>query len=559
MTSEQAHIDPARVAIYIRWSTEDQGEGTTLEVQSETCRAYLVSQGWAVNEDLIFIDDGYSGGSVDRPALSKLRKAVSTGAVDCVVLYKLDRLSRSVVDTVNLVCREWEGRCSIKSAREPIDTTSHAGRMFFYTLVNFAEWERSVIKERTYSGKLRRAHEGRNPGMRPPYGYNLGNGGIFTINESEAAIVRRIYQLYLNGMGARQILSRLNEEGSKPRYGQVWTQSTVIRILANPAYMGRLEYGRRRTLANGSRRKQGPLIVREGTMPPIIGQADWEAVQDLKKDRPGFGRGQGSGRSLGSDSLLTGLLRCRCGHGFMGKVANNKKGGHYRYYGCMGAHSKTKRFCDCGIIRQELADGIVVPALKQRFSGAGARERLVQRITAEWRQTLSEARAVLKASEKEVTRMEAGDQRLKRLLRDGKIEVAEYRELKADLDREYADLRYRVEQAQEREEQALAGLRGQSRILSLLGQVEEFDHLDLPNRKQLLRHFIKEIELYRPQNRRGVECRMHWRWLEERQGEPEEVHEVYEEQAYERPPTPARDAATGQFRKRRTSVPTIDS
>ncbi|HWI66569.1 MAG TPA: recombinase family protein, partial [Symbiobacteriaceae bacterium] len=94
MISEQTVVDPTKVAIYIRWSTEDQGEGTTLEVQSETCRAYLVSQGWAVNPELIFIDDGYSGGSIERPAMARLRSAVAAGEVHCVVVYKLDRLSR---------------------------------------------------------------------------------------------------------------------------------------------------------------------------------------------------------------------------------------------------------------------------------------------------------------------------------------------------------------------------------------------------------------------------------------------------------------------------------
>ncbi|HWI52739.1 MAG TPA: recombinase family protein, partial [Symbiobacteriaceae bacterium] len=83
-------IRPDHVAIYIRWSTEDQGEGTTLDVQMDGCKACLGIQGWQFTSDLVFIDDGYSGGSLDRPALTRLRRLVSRGGIDCVVVYKLD-------------------------------------------------------------------------------------------------------------------------------------------------------------------------------------------------------------------------------------------------------------------------------------------------------------------------------------------------------------------------------------------------------------------------------------------------------------------------------------
>jgi site-specific DNA recombinase len=103
-------IDPDKVAIYIRWSTDDQSDGTTLEVQQEGCKHYLLSQGWVVNEDLIFVDDGWSGGNLERPAMTRMRTLVRAGKVDCVVVFKLDRLSRSVIDMVNLVLEEWDGQ-----------------------------------------------------------------------------------------------------------------------------------------------------------------------------------------------------------------------------------------------------------------------------------------------------------------------------------------------------------------------------------------------------------------------------------------------------------------
>lgn len=524
MISEQAVVDPTKVAIYIRWSTEDQGEGTTLEVQSETCRAYLVSQGWVVNDELIFIDDGYSGGSIERPAMGKLRAAVAAGEVHCVVVYKLDRLSRSVVDTVNLVCREWDGKCSIKSARESIDTTSHAGKMFFYTLVNYAEWERSVIKERTFSGKMRRAHEGRNPGFKPPYGYAAGENGAFVVIDAEAAVVKRIYREYLAGSGLRQIVTRLNHEGIPPREAKMWGQSTVQRILANPAYMGRLEYGRRRQVGGSRIKKKAVVAVDSSLIPVLVSKEDWEAVQALKESRPGFGKGQGSGRAAVSASLLTGLLKCSgCGHGFAGRSQSHP----YHYYRCMGVHMKSSAYCNCGGIRQDLLDDLVVGALRQLYGGDEAKERLIRQATAHYEHQLIEARASLRALGADSERLVAEEQRLKRMLRAGDLTVVEYRELKNDLEKEGADLRRTEERLQSSEKLALAGLHGQERLRETLAQVDEWDRLSHLGRKQLLRQFIQEIRAYRAMRSEQVQCHIVWRWDNEGAGEPPIPTEQY--------------------------------
>ena len=550
MLSAEQTIDPAKVAIYIRWSTEDQSEGTTLDVQRDTNKAYLVSQGWVVNEDLIFIDDGYSGGSLDRPALTKLRKAVGEGQVDCVVVYKLDRLSRSVVDTVTLAIKEWEGKCSVKSAREPIDTTSHAGRMFFYTLVNYAEWERSVIKERTYSGKLRRAQEGRNPGYRAPYGYKNEEGGSYSIVEEEAAIVRKIYDLYLTGMGVRMITSLFNREGLKPRETQAWVQSTVAKILKNPAYTGKMEYGKRRRVGNGRVNKE-PLVVKEGVFPPIIPLETWDMVQAAKLGKPGFGRAvEGSGRSATSDNLLSGLLKCKgCGHGFCGKSSAN--GGKYRYYRCLGVVMKSSAYCGCGGIRQEALDAKVVEGLRALYGGQEARGRLTRQMAVKYEKQLVEARATLQTLEKELKRVETGEQRLKRLLRDGELTVAEYRELREDMERETEEVKEAHQKALAAERQALAGLKGQARLMESLSKVDEWAALDLRSRKLLLRQFIQEIRVFKAPKSQAVECHIVWRWDSGAAGAPPvAASSVAVEQPRPLPPRNEVRDGLGRFAKR---------
>ncbi|HWI65609.1 MAG TPA: recombinase family protein, partial [Symbiobacteriaceae bacterium] len=123
-----------RVALYVRWSTDDQSEGTTLQVQLEGCRHFALSQGWTPQAELTFIDDGYSGATLDRPALRRLRDLVARGEIDCVIVFKVDRLSRNIVDAVDLVLGEWRDTCYFKSAREPIDSSTDLGRMIFSVL-----------------------------------------------------------------------------------------------------------------------------------------------------------------------------------------------------------------------------------------------------------------------------------------------------------------------------------------------------------------------------------------------------------------------------------------
>jgi len=245
INSNAININPNKVAIYPRWSTDEQTSGTTLETQLTSCKNYILSQGWNINEDLIFIDDGYTGANLNRPEITRLREYIQDKKVDCVIVYKLDRLSRNLRDAVNLVMDEWLDICYLKSVTEPIDTTTPLGKQIFYILMGFAEMERDVIKERTWSGKVIRAREGKNAGFRLPYSYTneLGKPGYFILIPEEAKIVRFIFDEYLKGQGLRQIANYLNENGITRR-GVAWDFSSISYLLSNPFYYGELVYGR---------------------------------------------------------------------------------------------------------------------------------------------------------------------------------------------------------------------------------------------------------------------------------------------------------------------------
>jgi DNA invertase Pin-like site-specific DNA recombinase/ElaB/YqjD/DUF883 family membrane-anchored ribosome-binding protein len=439
-------ISPEKVAVYIRWSSEDQGEGTTLAIQRDACRHYLLARGWKVRDDLHYIDDGYSGGTLERPALSRLRQAVREGLVDCVVVYRIDRLSRSLLDTVNLVLKEWEGCCFLKSALEPIDTADPAGKMFFYTLVSFAEWERSTIRERTFAGRVRRAREGRSPGGRPPYGYRTGAApGELVTDPAEAAVVRRIFREYLSGAGTRSVAFRLNAEGIPSPTGGAWQFTTVARLLANPAYTGTLIFGRVSRQSperpEGSPRlvpNDAPLAVVPGAWPAIVAPAEFERAQAVRRGRPGRHTGT-SGRAASSPYLLTGLLRCGlCGSSVRARPAYGSAGA---YYFCLGRFTKGPSFCPSRpFIPSALLDRPVQAHLVGRYAQP---ERLLQQLQALPPERAPSA-AILARVRGALRRLEREQVRLGRLLRGGELAPTEYHRLQAELDRELAECRARA-------------------------------------------------------------------------------------------------------------------
>ena len=364
-------VSPNQVAVYIRWSTEDQGHGHTLEIQRESCRYYCLSQGWGVRDDLTFIDNGYSGGNLDRPALTRLRQEVRSGNVDCVVVYKLDRLSRNVKDIINLVLDEWEDTCCVRSTQEPVDTTSDAGRMFFTMLGSFADFERSTIKTRTWSGKRKNAEKGLNPGFVYPYGYEKGEGATFQINEAEAVNVRYIYDQYLKGKSCRAIAFDLNQRGLVTKGGKPWQTAYISSLLRNPIYAGHLVYNRRNW---AGKKKHGYVALKdadevvrlENALPAIVDPALWEQVERTRHERPRVSRSQ-SARTHASPYLLSGLCKCPCGYSWVGFQS-----GGSRFYVCAASRFSGSASCASRAIKTETLDQFVVERVNATWPLKGA-------------------------------------------------------------------------------------------------------------------------------------------------------------------------------------------
>ena len=229
------------VAAYTRVSTREQAEGSGLGTQRQKIRQ------WARLHDVdsveLYEDAGASGGTTDREALQELLEDVESGDVDTVVVYKADRLSRSLRDLLTLLDNRLEPNgVRFVSVTEQFDTSTASGRLFLQMLGSFSEFERNVITERTTEGRRRKAEDGGHACGSVPYGYRKTDGGSLEPDPDTAPVVRRIYRLRSEGESLRAIAEELNGAGVSTKRGGDWHASTVRYILQNPKYDGRMRH-----------------------------------------------------------------------------------------------------------------------------------------------------------------------------------------------------------------------------------------------------------------------------------------------------------------------------
>jgi len=304
-----------RTAVYIRVSTQEQAqEGYSVEEQKERLIAYCKAHDWIITD--IYVDGGYSGANLNRHAIQKLMK--ETQNFDVVLVYKLDRLSRSQRDTLYLIEEIFlPNKVDFVSMQGSFDTSSPFGKAMIGLLAVFAQLEREQIKERTFMGKLARAKAGLHHGAGYiPIGYNYKDGKLI-VNPYEAEHVKKIYEWYLKGLSFQSIAARLRENGYTNRYSGYKNWTTIRNILSNTIYTGRLHYGE---------------VIVENAHEAIVTDEQFKAVQDLKAKRSEI---YGT-NAFQATHLLTGMIFC--GHCSGRYYYHNISG--YKYYSC---YSRTKQ------------------------------------------------------------------------------------------------------------------------------------------------------------------------------------------------------------------------
>ena len=232
-------------AIYARVSTEEQAQdGFSIRAQQQKLKEYANIKDWSVYD--IYLDEGISGKNItERPAISRMIADIKAGHVKNVLVFKIDRLTRSTADLVYLIDLFKEYDCAFNSLMESIDTSTPSGRMFIKIIGIFAEFERENIAERTRIGFERKAREGYTMATCfVSYGYNKTRGQkIQTVNENEAKFVRMIFDMYVNqGMSLMGIAKSLNLREIPTKCKSFWNAATVRAILRNCNYIGNVRY-----------------------------------------------------------------------------------------------------------------------------------------------------------------------------------------------------------------------------------------------------------------------------------------------------------------------------
>ncbi|MFY0546407.1 recombinase family protein [Brevibacillus sp. H7] len=338
-----------RTALYIRVSTEEQAkEGFSIAAQRDKLLSYLHSQGWTLCS--IYTDEGFSAKNTSRPELQRLLADMRSGKLDVVLVYRLDRLTRSVLDLYQLLKEFDRYGVRFKSCTEVYDTTTAIGRLFITLVAALAQWERENLAERVKLGMGQMVREKKRPGGPPPYGYDIREGRL-AINPHEAEVVRCIYRRFLSGFGPLQIAEELNRQGYRGKMGAPWSAGTVSHLLQNHVYSGTLRWN----YALGGQRLNPPeeWMLVEQSHPPIVEAETFDRVQQLMEKRR-----KTHPRALASDFIFSGILYCsRCGSAMSGKTASTRSasGKRYtnRYYLCKNKRSGA---CQAPAIREDLVE-----------------------------------------------------------------------------------------------------------------------------------------------------------------------------------------------------------
>ncbi len=320
-----------RCAIYTRKSSEDglEQDFNSLHAQREACAAYVLSQaseGWTLLPDE-YDDGGLSGGTLERPAMQRLLADVAAGKVDIIVIYKLDRLTRSLLDFAKLVEALDQAGTSFVSVTQSFNTTTSMGRLTLNMLLSFAQFEREVTAERIRDKIAASKAKGMWMGGIPPLGYKP-HGRTLVVVEEHAALVRSIFERYRELGNVRLVAESLKSDGrhcprrktasGKAYGGGPFHRGQLYNILRNPIYIGQI-------LHRGQQY--------QGQHPGIIDTALWEAVQ---RQLTGNVRGARGGRSR-EDSILAGRIVDASGEPLIA-VHSRKSERRYRYYVSKALH-----------------------------------------------------------------------------------------------------------------------------------------------------------------------------------------------------------------------------
>ena len=478
-------MTPIQVAVYIRVSTLNQTQTQTIEQQLQQLRRHIETQGWQLSAEHIYRDDGHSGASLNRPGLDKLRDTIRWGEIERLLITNPDRLARKYVHQMILLEEFARFGCQVEFLDRPMSDDPH-DQLLLQIRGAVAEYERSLITDRMRRGRLAKYQAGTLlPWTRPPYGLRLDPdrprdpAGVW-VEESEAAIVREIYALYIQDSYSLQgVASHLQQQGvPTPSGKKIWSISTLRAILRQPAYLGQV-YARRYRYRPARIRRSATHPIGQPhqtaeelppeewilvtTIPAIITQEVFDLAQAKLAQNQSFAKRNNKAHHY----LLRALVSCgRCQAACIGRHAQNGPS----YYVCSAKgnpiHSRREekcrsRFSPAGqldeLVWQDLCYILTHPdSITQSLERAHGGHWLPQELQAR-RESLRRGQA----------HMQQQLDRLTEAYLHEVIPLAEYQRRRADLEQ-------RVAAFQQQDEQLNAQANRHTEITALVKSVEDF-------------------------------------------------------------------------------------
>lgn len=511
------------VALYARVSSEQQAQRATIDSQLAALKERAAADGHCVMPSDLFIDEGFSGATLVRPALERLRDRVAEGEIELVYVHSPDRLARRYAYQVLLMEEFAAHGVSVMFLLGPSGQSAE-DTLLAQVQGMIAEYERAKIMERYRRGKLHKARQGIvNPLSGAPYGYlyvrrSDREPARYEILLPEAKVVRQVFDALVHEQHSiGQIVRTLNEQKTPTRKGAArWDRTTVWAMLRNPAYRGEAAYGKTESVERGRllrairgkstspRRSKGASRDRPrdqwiSVAVPAIVSADVfaAAAEQLERNRRLSER---NGR--GHRYLLQGLTVCaRCSYAFYGKAVSlhaRKGRPAYSYYRCVGSDAyrfADGRVCHTRQVRVDQLDQYVWNSVKETLQDPG-------RLMAEWsrRAESDDAQNALRLQRYEATRILAAYERsLKRVLDAYEAGVLELAELTARSER----LKLRMERARQELQEIDAQINESTALRAIIGRLQDFaqrvsaglEQLDWLGRRQLIRTLVARVEI----------------------------------------------------------------
>ncbi len=409
-----------RCAVYTRKSSEEglQQDFNSLDAQREAAEAYIASQkaeGWICLAER-YDDGGFTGGNMERPALQRLLADIESGQIDCVVVYKVDRLSRSLLDFARIMENFECQQVSFVSVTQHFNTTHSMGRLTLNILLSFAQFEREIIGERIRDKIAASRQRGKWTGGRPILGYDVdrsSGGPRLVINPNEASQVCQIFELYLERGSLLKVVTELEHRDWRTK---VWTtrakgergglpydKCRLHSLLTNVLYVGKVRY-KNETYA--------------GEHQAIVADDLFARVQrQLQRN----GRNGTVGHRNRHGALLRGLLRCRACNRVMSHTFTTRGGRRYRYYRCTNATKRGRQSCPSGSLPAIEMENAVVEQIHGIARDPGLLRETLEAARRQTDQSIGRRTAERRAVQRGLARLQAD---IRRVVADDAAEAA---------------------------------------------------------------------------------------------------------------------------------------